>query len=437
MHRRNPTTGTLPALLLLCGMLLAAAAPAAALGAAAEQTVGTIRFVESTPEETSLDDPDLPQAYEVWPDALNRARHSLRIASFYFSRQGDGQDAATPPGMTDHLAPILAGLPALATAGVDVKVLGDSKFLKTYPEAITWLDEQPGVAARAIDLGARWGGVMHAKYFVVDEQTLYVGSQNWDWRALGQIRELGALIEHPGLARQLAGIFDLDWQVAGQDPPAAPEHLETAGRGAPDWDDLGPASLITAGGDTCQAVLAASPPAGLPDYTAWDLPLLLATIKSARQQIHLQLLSYGVTDRENRFWPQLDNALREAAARKVQVRIILSNWAKARYSLPWLQSLAAVPNIEIKFSNIPEHSLGYAPYSRVEHPKYLTVDGRRAWLGTSNWSRDYFYESRNVSLFLRGEGAVSQLDEFFAAGWDGPYTETLDPCGSYEPPRRN
>jgi phosphatidylserine/phosphatidylglycerophosphate/cardiolipin synthase-like enzyme len=432
MKKLSPTAGVILALLaaLLSGDALAQPP-------APETATGTLRFLESFPQETSLDQPRLDQAFEVWPEVLGRAGHSLRIASFYFSRQGDGKDAAAPAGMTDHLAPILAGLPALGAAGVDVKVLGDSKFLKTYPEAITWLDGQPGVAARDIDVGASWGGVMHAKYFVVDESTLYLGSQNWDWRALGQIRELGALIEHQGLAGQLAAIFDLDWKVSGQDAPTAPHHTEPDWNNPPRWDTLQPATLITDTGDTCQAVLAASPPVALPEGTAWDLPLLVGAIGSARERINLQLLSYGVTDRQGRFWPVLDNALRQAAARKVEVRIILSNWAKARYSLPWLQSLAAVPNITIKFSNIPEHSLGFVPYARVEHPKYLTVDGRQGWLGTSNWSRDYFFESRNVSLFLRGEGAVGQLEAFFAAGWDGPYTETLDPCGSYEPPRRH
>ena len=189
-------------------------------------------------------------------------------------------------------------------------------------------------------------------------------------------------------------------------------------------------------GDTIQAVLAASPPQALPAGIPWDLDLITEMIDSATGTIRLQLLSYGVTDREHRFFPTLDNALRRAATRRVKVQIILSNWAKVHYSLPWIQSLAAVPGIEIKFSNIPEHSRGLIPYSRVEHAKYMTVDGQACWLGTSNWSRDYFHASRNISLLLHGVDAARQLDEFFALGWNGPYTETVDPCGDYSPPRR-
>jgi len=186
-----------------------------------------------------------------------------------------------------------------------------------------------------------------------------------------------------------------------------------------------------------EAVLAASPAAGLPEGIAWDLPLLVEMMDSATKTLNLQLLSYNVSDRSGNYFADLDNALRRAAARQVKVQILLSNWSKVHYKLHWIQSLAAVRNIEVKFSNIPDHSKGFIPYGRVEHPKYLTVDGSAAWVGTSNWSRDYFYSSRNISLFFHGQGAAQPLDNFFAKGWDSPYAETVDPSGQYQPPKRN
>jgi phosphatidylserine/phosphatidylglycerophosphate/cardiolipin synthase-like enzyme len=415
-------------LLLIAAILLTSAA------LAAEET-GTLQFLESVPEESVLDLPDLDQAWEVWSQVLGNATESVAVASFYFSRQGDGKDAGSPPGVADRLAPLIDSLPGLGQRGVKVRVLGDGKFFKTYPEALTWLDGQKDVTARHIDAGGLWGGVMHAKYFVVDDRAFYVGSQNWDWRALTQIHELGALVRHPRLARQLRAVFDLDWELAARTPsgPVPEENPVWTVL----WPDTSPAALTTAGGDTVLAVLAASPPQALPPGVPWDLPLMVEMIDGAQQRVRVQLLSYGVADREGRFFETLDNALRRAAARKVEVQIILSNWAKRRYSVPWIQSLAAVQGIEVKFSNIPEHSAGFIPFARVEHAKYLTVDGKGAWVGTSNWSRDYFYQSRNVSLLMHGAGAAGQLDTFFTQSWDGPYTETVDPCGQYQPPRRN
>lgn len=423
----------IPALLALFFLAGCTNTPAPQAEESPRPLVGTLQFLESYPEETDLNMPEFPEAYLTWPTVLGNAKKSIDVASFYFSRIGDGKDAQAPAGVVDRLVLSTNALAEAAGHGVQVQVLGDSKFQKTYPEALDWLDATEGVESRVIDVGSQWGGVMHAKYFVVDDKTLYVGSQNWDWRAMTQIRELGALISHPKLAGDLKRIFEWDWKLAGggQNPPPADQAK------SPSFSDLPQVMLQTPANETVQAVLAASPAAGNPEGIAWDLPLLVELIDSASETVHLQLLSYNVSDREGNYFADLDNALRRAAARKVKVEILLANWSKVHYKLHWIQSLAAVRNIEVKFSNIPDHSKGFIPFGRVEHPKYLTVDGTAAWVGTSNWSRDYFYASRNISLFFHGQGAAQPLDRFFAKGWDSPYAETVDPSGQYQPPKRN
>jgi phosphatidylserine/phosphatidylglycerophosphate/cardiolipin synthase-like enzyme len=423
----------LSCLMMILVSIGCATAPAQLAPEEMPPVIGSLKFLESFPEETDLNLAEFPEAYLIWPSVFNDAEKSIDVASFYFSRIGDGQDAQAPEGVVDRLVLSTNALAAAAEKGVDVKILGDSKFQKTYPEALAWLGAVEGMESRVIDVGNQWGGVMHAKYFVVDETTLYVGSQNWDWRALTQIRELGALISHPQLAGDLKRVFELDWALAaGENIPKAVTNTTAIA-----FADLPHAQLETSTGEPVQAVLAASPPDGLVEGVAWDLPLLLEMINSATETIHLQLLSYNVSDRDGNYFADLDNALRAAAARKVKVSILLSNWSKVHYKLHWIQSLAAVRNIEVKFSNIPEHSKGFIPFGRVEHPKYLTVDGLAAWVGTSNWSRDYFYSSRNISLFFHGQGAAQPLDRFFARGWNSPYAETVDPSGQYQPPKRN
>ena len=423
----------LTGLLLMLIMTGCATAPAPYSPDKAPPVVGSLKFLESYPEETNLNLAEFPEAYLVWPSVFTGAEKSIDVASFYFSRIGDGQDSQAPKGVVDRLVMSTNALAAAAKKGVKVQVLGDSKFQKTYPEALVWLDSVEGMQSRVIDVGNEWGGVMHAKYFVVDESTLYVGSQNWDWRALTQIRELGALITHPQLAQDLKRIFELDWALAAGDQ----NHQAATDAKAIAFADLPHAQLETSCGEQVAAILAASPPDGLVEGVVWDLPLLLEMINSATESIHLQLLSYNVSDRDGNYFADLDNALRAAAARKVKVSILLANWSKVHYKLHWIQSLAAVRNIEIRFSNIPDHSKGFIPFGRVEHPKYLTVDGSAAWVGTSNWSRDYFYSSRNISLFFHGQGAAQPLDRFFAKGWNSPYAETVDPSGQYQPPKRN
>jgi phosphatidylserine/phosphatidylglycerophosphate/cardiolipin synthase-like enzyme len=334
--------------------LLAGALILVCLGAcAADDGVGRVQFVESFPAETPLDLEGLEEAATVWPRVIKGSQHCFRVASFYFSRIGDGEDAPPPEGTPDYLDPILAELAKAAGRGVQVQLLADGNFQKTYPQVPAWLDNVPGAEARILDADALWGGVLHAKYFLSDDDLLFVGSQNWDWRALDQIHELGVLVRHPHLATDLGRIFDMDWELADTDPSSGSPSPGSRPAQASLFDLHG-SPLVTDQGDTVTALVAASPAGALPDLIPWDLPLLVEMIDAAQDSVHLQLLSYSVTDRENRLFDDLDRALRRAVVRGATVRIILSNWSKSSYRVPWIKSLAVLPNLEIRFTNIPE-----------------------------------------------------------------------------------
>lgn len=395
---------------------------------------GTYAIVESWPQHTPLDLPDVPDAPDVWARVFSQASTRLDLAGFYFCRKGDGKDAGGPDSAPDLLLPVLAQVEAAARRGVAVRLLADSKFERTYPDVPAWVGTLPGAATRLLDAGAAWGGVLHAKYFLIDDDGLYLGSQNFDWRALGQIHEMGVLVRDRTLAEKARHIFELDWALAAGPTAAA---VTPGGPEPAPLAELPAVTLTSPTGDTVRAILAASPPAGLTADVPWDLPLLIDMMDAARDSVHLQLLSYGVTDREGRLFDDLDRALRRAAVRGAKVRIILSDWAATKHAVPWLKSLAAVPGVEIRLTTIPAHPDGFIPFARVEHAKYLSVDGNALWVGTSNWSRDYFFESRNLSLFLRGAGAPRDADRFFNLSWHGPYATTVSPCGDYAAPRRN
>jgi phosphatidylserine/phosphatidylglycerophosphate/cardiolipin synthase-like enzyme len=383
---------------------------------------GTIRFVESVPLETELDLPQLPQTAPVWTELVESATRSLDLFAFYVSPDEEGRGA---------LAGILDLVETRAEQGVAVRLLSDARFYRTYPGTHDRF-VAAGIPARTIDGTAAWGaGVHHAKGMIVDETRFFLGSQNWDWRALDHIHELGAVVEHPAMAADLARIFAIDWALAGDEtpPPLAAD--------VSDEPVFAPVrALTTADGAICEAVLAASPPHALPEGVPWDLPLLIDQIDRASERVRLQMLSYNPGDRDGGYWSELDQALRRAAARGCTVEIILANWAKRGYMVPHIKSLAVMPRIEVRFTNIPEWSGGFIPFARVDHAKFVTCDGDALWLGTANGSRDYFHQSRNISLFLRGEGCTAAADAFFTISWHSVYAETVDPGAEYEPPRR-
>ena len=399
----------------VCGCA-ARGAPVASPGAAA---AGTLNLVESWPVETTLDNADLPDATEAWVALFDGAKTSVELGQFYVS---------TEPG--SRLETVLDALVRAADRGVAVRLVADAKFQKTYPETLARLDAHPTIEVRLLDLEPVTKGVLHAKYFVVDGRVAYVGSQNFDWRSLTHVQELGFTVDAPAVVGVYTRIFALDWAIAGGTP--VPEALAA----------LPPAIAavdvpVRFGDTTVQVTPVASPTGLLGDESVWDLPRLLGAIEGAKQKIRIQALSYEVTGYDKVEWRGLDDALRAAAGRGVKVELLVADWSKSGSKLASVQSLATVPNVTVKFAAIPEASTGFVPFARVVHSKYATVDGAWAWIGTSNLSRDYFYGSRNVGIIVSGNALATRLDAYFDALWTSGYTETVDPARTdYKAPRR-
>ena len=178
-------------------LLLLAGLAGAPLQAASPDSV--LQLVETAPVETTLDHPDIPDAWQVWPQMIDGAGKTLDFAEFY---------ASTPPGgAASRLEPVLAALERAAGRGVRIRFLLDRKFTQTYPETVARLRAMKGTEVRTVDYGALAGGVQHAKYFLVDGREAYLGSQNFDWRSLEHIQELGVRVAQPTVVQFLADVF--------------------------------------------------------------------------------------------------------------------------------------------------------------------------------------------------------------------------------------
>jgi phosphatidylserine/phosphatidylglycerophosphate/cardiolipin synthase-like enzyme len=286
---------------------------------------------------------------------------------------------------------------------------------------------------RFLDLKNVTGGVLHAKYFVVDGREAYLGSQNFDWRSLEHIQELGVQIKSASIAAELQRTFELDWQLADPArPPAADSAKDGETRVAAVHAGRAPEGRVLPGAGPW---LVASPRDLLAPGATWDLPQLVRLIDGAREHIRVQLLTYKMSTRDDGYWDELESALRRAAARRVKVELLVADWCKRKGTIEGLQGLEPLENIAVKLVTIPPWSGGFVPYGRVVHAKYMVVDGARAWLGTSNWERDYFYSSRNVGLVVEDTAFADQLERFFASGWNSSYATPVDPCATYTAPK--
>ncbi len=387
--------------LAACGAA-SSSTPAAPAGPPAAAAPPGLALVETTPIETTLDAPEVPDAADVWLAMIQAARTSVDLAEFYASNQA-----------SSRLEPIVAALEAAVARGVRVRFLAERGFVKVYPETLDRLT-RAGATVRHLDLKAEpgGGGVLHAKYFIVDDRDAFLGSQNFDWRALEHIYELGARIHDPAVVAGMAAIFAADWARAGGEPiPAA---RVPAAHGA--------------------FTLVASPPELLPAGVAYDLPRLVELLDAATATITLQLLSYRA-DAESAPWDVLEAPIVRAAQRGVRVQLLLADWSKRPKTLAGIQRLARIAHIAVRFTTIPAWSGGFIPFARVTHAKALVVDGKRAWLGTSNWEKDYFTKSRNLGVLIDDPAIAGQLATLFARLWSSPYAVPVDPDASYAPPR--
>ncbi len=360
----------------------------------------TLRLVETSPVETTLQHPDIPDAHEVWPALIGSAQKTLELAEFYLSNAPNSR-----------LEPVVAAVEAAADRGVAVRVLAEEKFYRTYPDTLDRLARRPGIQVRRFDVAKRMGGILHAKYFIVDGATAYLGSQNFDWRALEHIQELGVELRESASVTALRDVFETDWLLAGG--ASNDTRIRSPGSEVP--------AAVLAEGGPARVTPVFSPKGFLPDERLWDLPRLVELINSARKTVRVQVLNYKASQR----FDELQGALVRAGRRGVQVELLVSEWATRGTGVAGLAALGRTPNVSVRVLTVPRWSGGEIPFARVIHAKYLAVDGERAWVGTSNWERDYFFESRNVGVIVEGAAFTERLERFFDDDWESEYVSAL------------
>lgn len=296
---------------------------------------------------------------------------------------------------------------------------------------------QSGAQVRMVDMQKLTHGVLHTKFWVVDQTHFYLGSANMDWRSLTQVKELGVVMYNCScLARDLTKIFEAYWflgQAGSSIPSTWPRFYDTR------YNQETPMEICL-NGTPALAYLASAPPPLCPSGRTPDLKALLNVVDNARSFIYIAVMNYLPTlefSHPHRFWPAIDDGLRRAAyERGVKVRLLVSCWGHSEPSMrAFLLSLAALrdnhthSDIQVKLFVVPaDEAQARIPYARVNHNKYMVTE-RATYIGTSNWSGNYFTETAGTSLLVtqNGRGSLrSQLEAIFLRDWDSPYSHDLD-----------
>ena len=375
-----------------------------------------IQIVTSLPVETGLQRYKTQPTAEFWVRMFKNARKSIDIAQFYLSNQKG-----------EKLEPVINEIIAAAKRGVKIRIMVgkgvNKEMLRKTAEVTSRLKGISNIDFAVFDWRALNNGIIHAKYFILDRRAVFVGSQNFDWRALTHIHETGVWIEDRNIASQLGAVFDLDWKFC---------------KGNRDiYETLKPRKGEIKISDL---MLLSSPADYNPPNTHAALDILLHLLRTAKKTVRVQLLNYsekiyGKGKKEK--YLILTKALLAAADRGIRIDMMVSNWFNKYSGIRTLKKLGNHRNINIKIITIPQYSRGFIPYARVIHSKVLRVDDDISWVGTSNWGHSYFIASRNIEILMRDKGIARTLDLLFDELWNGKFSDLIVQDKTYIPAKRN
>merc|ERR1712223_1575210 len=315
------------------------------------------------------------------------------------------------------------------------------------------LSKVPGIKVKKLNFKKLMGnGILHTKLWISDKRHFYVGSANFDWRSITQVKEIGVLpLNCPKLAEDMSKIYEVYWALGGPDktiPDKWPTNLETA---------INAQEPLDIPGEDTSVYLSSSPPPFCPDGREVDINAISKVISSAEKFISIAVMDYSPTflfAKNHQFWPVIDNLLRKAyIERGVEIKLLFSYWDHTKpdmkffmHSLTALSGLQTHHNkkIEAKFFKVPSFTPDQAqiPFARVNHNKYMVTD-KNGFIGTSNWSADYFVNTGGIGFVFERSNQqnesqppqypheansqlYSHLKPVFWRDWNSDYTFNLD-----------
>ncbi|XP_034738661.1 5'-3' exonuclease PLD3 isoform X3 [Etheostoma cragini] len=396
-----------------------------------------VRLVESIPEGLYQPSPSSrPSIADSWLHLLDKADSSVHIAAFYFTlRDRELSHSSDSQGRM-----VFEQLKQLESKGVELQIAVNAPQTSTQDTAEL---AATGAEVREVDLKAVTGGIVHTKLWVVDQKHFYLGSANMDWRSLSQVKEVGLSVEDCScLAQDASRIFGVYWSIGGAKnaslPPYWPARLSALS------SSQNPLRLKF-NGVPAQVYLSSSPPQISARGRSDDLATILSVIDDAQKFIYISVMDYLPLSQYTeplRFWPAIDSALRAAAcARRVQVRLLVSCWKHSPAAMfPFLQSLLVLGrpqlrcDVDVKIFTVPSTAEQMKiPFARVNHAKYMVTD-RVLYIGTSNWSENYFTQTAGVGLVVNQTGSEvkegqetlqQQAEELFLRDWTSQYASAL------------
>ncbi|CAI9730716.1 5' [Octopus vulgaris] len=397
-----------------------------------------ISLAESVPENLTYPagSPSHLTTYDGIMSLIENAKHTIEIASFYWSLQAKDVYNSSSSWQGENIFKKL--IDAGKNRKITIKIV-QNKPNPRFPNTDTKiLSKEASAIVQNLDVPKLMhAGILHTKMWLVDRKHFYVGSNNLDWRSFTQIKEMGAIVTKcSSLAQDMGKLFDVYWYLSKTEklPSVWPNSYSTH------FNKTNPLN-VNFNGTNYNTYLSSSPPPFCANGRTGDIDAILDVIHSAKKFIHIAVMDYApalIYAYPKKFWPVIDNALRTVSFNKgVEVFMMCSLWKHTKPSVyNYLTSLAALngtgrARIQVKFFHVPSFTpeQDKIPFARVNHDKYMVTD-TDAYIGTSNWSGDYFTSTGGLGIIVRPTNTKKpnlrqQLEDVFQRDWNSKYSHPV------------
>jgi len=404
-----------------------------------------VTLVESIPEGIYTNGTGTMRTFDAFQDLIINAKHKIQIASSYWSlRASDtNTDPTTEPSTREGEFIYQLLLRRARDDGIKIQIAQNQNDSYMPDLDTTELAALDNVEVKSLNFTRLVGaGILHTKMMLVDGEHFYVGSNNFDWRSLTQVKEMGVLTANcPKLGADMEKLFSIYWMVGGDEafiPDSWPAELDT---------NITRKSPLELTSMDMSVYLSSSPRRLCTENRDTDFDSILKAINNAEKFVYVAVMDYfpvTIYQKDIGYFPWIDMALRDAAVeRKVDVRLLLSNWTSTRPEmLNYLESLTVISQpkkhiaIRGRYFKVPvSESQAKIPFARVNHNKYIITD-KEAIIMTSNWSADYFLYTGGIGFGFtpkvdtatnktdpgaEGTRLHNQLRDVFVRDWTSPY----------------
>lgn len=402
----------------------------------------TFHIVESIPENITFGATSLPETtFRAWNSLIRNSRSDLLIAAYKSSLRGKHVLGAERQLFSQQGEQIFdALLEAGSTRGVSVRILENypPKDKGDNEDGIS-LAKRGAATRRYLNFQKVLGkGTMHSKFIVSDKRSFYLGSANLDWRSLSQKMELGVLVNDCScLAQDLSAVFNSYWGLTSNETDIGNDGYQLKQSEA--LFNMTHPLVVSHYGVRTEVFIATSPRQLNAPYRTWDLDAILRAINEAQNHLYIHVMDYFpmfIYSKPKRFWPVIDNALRRAIVRGVEVKMLVAALHYPALGLRFLDSLETLNGlngtIEVRIFKVPTSTSMQTIMIRERrtHNKFVVTDDT-VIIGTSNWSGDYFDGGSTGAAFVarqKGTGPrplVKEMKEIFLRDWEAEYSHKL------------